>query len=75
VKHAIPSLTDSYESRLTSQAFDVSASQAFRIKRGDVKKEEEEKKSKRGNMYYLLTTIITDQICFTLKEHPTVNEV
>lgn len=33
-----------------SQAFDVSASQAFLVRRGDVKKEEEEEKSKRGNV-------------------------
>lgn len=59
-----------------SQAFDVSASQAFLVKRRDVKKEEEgKKKSKHGNTYYLLTSIITDQICFKLKEHPTVNAV
>lgn len=38
----IPSLTDSYESWLMAQAFDVSASQAFLVKRGDAKKEEEE---------------------------------
>lgn len=55
-----------------SRVFDVSASLAFLIKRGDVKKEEEEK-SKHGNMYYLLTTIITDQICFKFKEHPTLS--
>lgn len=70
----IPSLTDSYELWLMAQAFDVSASQAFLGKRGDVKKEEEET---IVNMvtYHLLPAIIADQICFKFKEHPTINEV
>lgn len=70
----LPLHTNSYGSWLMSQASMFLASQAFLVKRRDVKKEEEGEKSKRGNVYYLLPTITTDQVCFKFREHLTASE-